>query len=510
MKLKRYIFLLLFSTSVFAQEPNLLDLSIEELMNVTITSFDGTPKELKKTPAAIHVISKEDIAKSSATNVPELLRGVPGLHVAQIDSHTWSISSRGFARRYSNKLLVLIDGRSIYSPLFAGVYWDQNDVPLIDIERIEIIRGPGGSLWGANAVNGVINIITKSSRDELGSQLVLGAGDYHQGYVNYRFSDLINKSLSYKLTLKGTITDNFKTSDGDESIDDWKQYRIDTRVDWSPSTKDEFSFFAGTHKTRQEDEILVAMPPPVSLTTEDDTLSTMGYYFMGNWEHKIDEKSKTFIRAYHDFYDEEDLGPSEKLRTSDIDIRYTLEASETHKFTLGAGYRIVEDEIDNVDFGSFLPESEEYHTFRLYGQDEIAILKDELNLILGIKYEKNDFTGSEWQPSAKLVWTPTQTHTFWSSVSRAVRTPSRGDEDISYRLFYAGPTEVRATGQRGLDSESLIAYELGYRFTPDNSDLSLDFALFYNDYDKFYAFESTTVPLGRKIVDTEEGYTMGG
>jgi iron complex outermembrane receptor protein len=206
------------------------------------------PKKWKNTPAAIHVISKEDIASSSARSIPELLRGVPGIHVAQLDSNTWAVSSRGFTRRYSNKLLVLIDGRSIYTPLFSGVHWELNDIPLANIDRIEIIRGPGGSLWGANAVNGIINVITKSAIDTQGNYLKLGAGSFHKGFGTYRYGGINDdNNFAYRVTFNGKRNGHFNTTTNGNNKDDWKQLRLSTRIDWQPNNKDLITFSSGSY-----------------------------------------------------------------------------------------------------------------------------------------------------------------------------------------------------------------------------------------------------------------------
>lgn len=491
-----------------AQESNLLDLSLEELMEVKITSFDGTPKKLKNVPAAVYVISSEDIKKSSARSVSELLLGVPGLQVSQIDAHTWAIGSRGFTRRYSNKLQVLVDGRSIYSPLFSGVHWEFNNIPLSDIDRIEIIRGPGGSLWGANAVNGVINIITKSADQTTGNLLELGVGDFYKSSFNYRFGETLDDQvLSYRLTISGNQTGHFKTSDGGNKKDDWHQLRFSGRVDWQPDNENKFVTSFGTYYGETEKEINVVMPGNVFTPLHDDSLDSYGFYGVGSWEREIDMKNKFFAQFYYDYYKREDIERQEENKSYSLDLRHAYQPDDFHKFTLGAGYKLYRDNYDNADFLGFIPDSRQTGVFSMYVQDEMALVPDELSLILGTKYEYNDHTGSEVQPSAKLMWTGLESHSFWLSVARAVRTPNRVDEDVESRLYYAGPTAVKLKGSRDVKSEELIAYEAGYRYTPADQDWSFDLSLFYHDYDHLNDFENTGTAL--IINNAANGYTYG-
>ena len=290
---------LFLSVSLSSQdlEENLDMLTFDDLMDIKVVSFDGTPKKWKKTPAAIHVISKEDIANSSARSITDLLRGVPGMQVAQINSHSWAISARGFNRRFSNKLLVLIDGRSVYSPLFSGVHWDMHNVPLANIERIEIIRGPGGSLWGANAVNGVINIITKPATETQGNYLSLGGGNYHNAFGTYRFGEIIpEQNLAYRLTLHSSQTGHFKNSDGTSSPDDISQFRLSSKVDWEPDAVNKFSFDAGTYNSSAENEINFRETNNALLQVRENDLDSYQHYFLTSWERYIDEKNPFMFR----------------------------------------------------------------------------------------------------------------------------------------------------------------------------------------------------------------------
>ena len=497
--------------SVFSQEnkTDLDALTFDDLMDIKVVSFDGTPKKWKETPAAIHVISKEDIANSSARSIPDLLRGVPGMHVAQIDAHTWAISARGFTRRYSNKLLVLVDGRSIYSPLFSGVHWELNDIPLSTIDRIEVIRGPGGTLWGANAVNGVINIITKSAIETPGSYLKLGTGNVENAFGTYRFGEILEEnSLAYRLTLNSNSKGHFKTADDSSSKDDLRNIRLSSRVDWEPTDKDKILFSGGSFFVDNERNINIVAPNTnaISQLREDD-LHSYGYHFLTRWDRELDSKSSFFAQVYWDSYYKENPDYSEGIDTYDLELRYTHELNETHKLSLGTGYRITRDDFNPNEIIEFSPNNTQRDTFRIYGQDEISIIKNELTLILGTKYERNDHTGTEWQPSAKLIWTPNEENTFWAAISRAVRTPSRTDDDIKNRIFFIGANEFNINGDRGLESERLIAYEMGYRYTPTNKPLSVDLTVFYNDYNHVNDTTNTGTSL---IIDNEsEGYTIG-
>ena len=488
---------------------NLDDLTFDDVMDIKVISFDGTPKKWKKTPAAIHVISQKDIENSSARNVPELLRGVPGIHVAQIDAHTWAISSRGFTRRYSNKLLVLVDGRSIYSPLFSGVHWELNDIELNDIARIEVIRGPGGTLWGANAVNGVINIITKSSVETTGNYLKLGAGNTHGTFGTYRFGEILEeKNLAYRLTLNANKHRHLKQSNGSDSADDWKNLRLSTRIDWEPNDQDKFLLSTGAFLVDQMREVNT-VPSGFNVVPErEDDLLSHGYHVLTRWDREIDAKSSFFAQLYFDSYYKENPGYAERVDTYDAELRYVRELNSMHKISIGTGYRMVRDHFESNETIEFSPAHTQRDTFRIYGQDEITLLENELTLILGTKYERNDHTGTEWQPSAKLIWTPNEEHTFWGAVTRAVKTPSRTEDDITNRIGFIGLNELNVVGDRSLESERLMAYELGYRFTPEDKPLSLDLTLFYHDYNHINSIEAQG--FDQLITDSEEGYTIGG
>ena len=499
----------LMSISIFSQDINLDDMDIEDVMEIKVTSFDGSPKKWRKTPAAIHVISAEQIEKSSARNIPDLLRDVPGLHVAQIDNHTWAVGSRGFTRRYTNKLLILVDGRSIYTPLFSGVNWELSRMPLSDIDRIEIIRGPGGSLWGANAVNGVINIITKSAADTAGNYLKLGTGNIERAFGTYRFGEIIpENNLAYRFTLDGALHRHFKQTDGSPSSDDWKNLNLSTRVDWEPTDKDKILFSGGTYIVDTERAINTIIPGNSTLVVVEDDILSHGYNFLSRWDRTLDRSSSIFAQVYFDSYFRENPGYSEEVDTYDIELRYIYELNEMHKLTFGTGYRIVRDHFSGNDNIEFNPSSTQRDTFRLYAQDEISLIKDELTLILGTKYERNDHTGTEWQPGVRLIWTPNENHTFWGSIARAVRTPSRTDDDITNRIFFSGANEHNVVGDRGLESERLMAYEMGYRYTPTGRNYTFDLALFYNDYN--HVNNIVTQSTQSVITDDEEGYTIGG
>ena len=503
--------LILLMLSLHGQDldKSLDDLTFDDLLDIKVVSFDGTPKKWKKTPAAAYVISKEEIASSSARSIADLLRGIPGIHVGQIDAQNWAISSRGFTRRFSNKLLVLIDGRSVYTPLFSGVHWDIQNIPLSTIERIEIIRGPGGSLWGANAVNGVINIITKSAVETQGSYLRLGGGNIEPYSGTYRFGELIeNSNLAYRLTLSANQLGNFKRSDGSNKPDDMNRLRLSGRVDWEPDAFNKFMFSAGTYKATAEEEINYFDESNTLILDRENDIDTYAHYFLTRWERTINDRSSFSAQVYYDEYKKEAFDRYTKVRTYDLELRYIHELNDIHKLTLGTGYRIVRDDINNSEITRFLPERTQRDTFSLFAQDEITILKNELSLILGTKYERNDHTGTEWQPSAKLIWTPNEEHTFWGSIARSVRTPSRADEDLVNRIrFVPGPTELVTTGDRGLESERQISYELGYRYTPEKDPYSIDLTVFYNDFNHHYTTEFTGS--GASITDDAEGFTTG-
>jgi iron complex outermembrane receptor protein len=435
------------------QVSDLRDLTIEQLANLEVTSVSRRPESLSEAPAAIDVITADDIHRSGAQSLPEVLRLARNLEVARIDAQYYAISARGFNTfQASNKLLVLIDGRSVYTPLYSGVFWDQQQVQLQDIERIEVVSGPGGTLWGANAVNGVINIITRSSADTEGLQADLFAGDVDSradlrfggqaGHINYR---VWGTALERGSTL---------TPAGDEVGDDWRLGQIGFRADWG-DVEDSFMLQGAAHERFGDD------------------LDNSGAHLLGRWTRLLRNGSTVEVQTYASRAAAAAGGVSDALETFDIEAQHSLRIRDVHSMVWGGGYRVSESEFINPTSPSGLVE--EQRTLRvasLFVQDEIA-LSETLSLTLGVKVEDHTFTDLEYMPNARLAWRPNDHSLVWAAVSRAVRTPSRIDRElVSPGVIDPGFFE----------SEYLIAYELGYRTQPTQW-VTFSANLYYHDYE---------------------------
>lgn len=498
----------LLATVSVAAEPeadrDLLSLDIEQLLEVEVTSVSKKRERSFEAPAAVYVITQEDLRRSGHRTIPEALRMVPGLQVAQIDANHWSITSRGFNGRFANKLLVMIDGRSVYTPLFSGVFWKVQDTLLEDIERIEVIRGPGGTVWGANAVNGVINIITKDSRDTQGALVTTGAGTHERAFGSVRWGGAVGDDVHYRVYAKYDNRDDFEDSNGDNAHDAWDVLRGGFRTDVDASDRDRISF-QGDAYTGDSDQtvfkpsLLAASPGFQNIVQDDD--DTNGGNLMARWTHTFSETSDFVLGAYWDRYSREDSFVREKRNTLDLDFQHRFSPWENNELIWGLGYRWTHDSIQDSPNIAFPDTKRTDHLFSAFVMDEMRFFEDELRFTFGSKFEHNNYSGYEVQPSARLAWVPNENHTVWGSVSRAVRTPSRAESDFSFiQKVVPGPPipglPIRATvfGSEDFESEKLLAFEAGYRVRAMEN-LSFDLAGFYNFYDDVRTAEVGTPSL---------------
>lgn len=469
-------------------------LTVEELMDIDVTSASKHPEKLSAAAAAIAVLTPEDIHRSGATSIPELLRLVPGLDVARVDSHTWAISSRGFNDIFANKLLVMIDGRTVYTPLFSGVYWDVQDTFLEDIDRIEVVRGPGAALWGANAVNGVINIITKSARETQGLFASAGGGWEERGFVSARYGVKLSDSAFLKVYGKYFDRDSSALPDGTQAHDAWNMYRGGFRLDWEPSIENSLTLQGDIYAGRQKQTYTTPMRLFPFVQTIDSTDKVAGGNVLGRWSHIFSPDSELTLQTYYDRTVRETAIFGEKRDTGEIDLQHRFPLGGRQQIIAGLGYRVTHDDFRNTLNVTLSPASRTLSLFSAFLQDEISIVPDRFRLTLGSKFEHNDFTGFEVQPSARVLWTPGNRQSVWASVSRAVRTPSRVESDV--RLNFPPPVPLRpgsitVFGNPEMASEKLVAYELGYRIQPADQ-LTLDLAAFYNDYDHLRTVEPSS------------------
>jgi iron complex outermembrane recepter protein len=508
-----------------SQKPSLdlNQLSLEQLGDVKVTTASKEPEQVWQTPAAIYVITQEDIRRSGATSIPEILRLAPGVEVARIDSDHWAIGVRGFGGEFSKSLLVLIDGRSVYSPLFAGVYWQVQDTLLEDIDRIEVIRGPGGTIWGANAVNGIINIITKNSKDTHGTLSPWGTGNIDQGIGGARFGAENGKGFNYRLYGKGFIRGHEFHPDG-VNFDDWRMGQVGFRTDWSNNSGDTFNVQGDMYKGLDGERVEVSFySPPSASIINYPPHSTSGGNMIGSWRHQFSEHSDIESRGYFDRTSRFSPQLDETRNTYDLDLLYHFAAGERQDALLGVGARWSHDDITNIfPTLTFMPPQETDSIYSWFIQDQIGIIPKSLSLILGSKFEHNNRSGFEVQPNGRLMWTPTSHQTLWAAVTRAVRTPSRLDQDLQLTDFLVAtpPIFLRVVGSRSFRSEHLVGSEVGYRALI-NRELYLDLSLFRNDYNDLYGYgpgseylETSPSPahliLQEPLANALKGDTSGG
>ena len=501
----------IFAANIRAQDAyvspsTLKKLSVEELVDIDVTSVSKYPEKFSEAAAAVGVLTSEDIERSGVTDIPDALRLVPGLDVAQVDSHTWAISSRGFNDIFANKLLVLIDGRTVYTPLFSGVFWEVQDTLLADIDRIEVVRGPGATLWGANAVNGVINIITKSARDTQGFLVSTGGGTELRDFANIRYGVKIDDDTFARVYVKYFDRDSSVLPNGTDAHDAWDMLQAGFRLDSEPSKENSFTF-QGDIYTGNQDEVYAV--PTTTFPFAGTILSTdrvSGGNVLGRWTHTFAPDSQLTLQAYYDRTERESPIFGEKRDTGDIDLQDRFTWGDRQKIIWGVGFRVTHADIKNSLNVSLFPSDRTLTLYSAFVQDEIAIVPELLRLTVGSKFEHNDFTGFEIQPSARALWTPGHAQTIWGSISRAVRTPSEAESDI--RLNPAPPVPIppgllTIHGNPNMDSETLIAYELGYRVQPINQ-LKLDLTGFYNDYDDLRTLEPLVPgPVSPTIVENK-------
>jgi len=472
--------------------PDLEELSLEDLLQIEVTSVSKRAQKISESPAAITVITNEEIRRSGMTTIPDLLRTVPGLHVASIDANKWAVTARGFNSEFASRLLVMIDGRSVYTPLFSGVFWDSQDAVFEDIDRIEVIRGPGGTVWGANAVNGVINIITKSAEDTQGLFVEGGGGTQEHGFGSGRWGGAIGEDFHYRGYVKGFTRDNYDDPFGREANDAWDQVRAGGRTDWDITEATSFTL-QGDYYDGASDAALFDNPFlfPVGRPITTDV---SGWNVLARWNHEFGEANDGSLQFYYDRTKRYEYNQDEKRQRIDIDWQHYFEPVPWAGVTWGAGYRWDDDEFDahtmTVDLNDCCRST---HIASAFVQGDFEVIEDLVHFTLGSKFEYNSQTDFEWQPSGRILYTPHEDHTVWAAVSRAVRTPSRAEEDL--RVFLVqGPTEALfIAGQRGIDSEIVYAYEAGYR-AQLIEDLSFDIAGYFNDYDKMSTGEQTTLP----------------
>lgn len=483
--------------------PDYFELTLEQLLEVQVHSASKKVEPVANAAAAVYVVTHEDIIRSGVTSIPDALRMVPGVQVARTDSNSWAISIRGFNNGLANKLLVLIDGRTIYNPLFGGVLWEAHNLMLEDIERIEVVRGPGGTLWGANAVNGVINIISKHTRDTQGNLTSAAYGNEEKGTLSTRQSGSFGDGGAYRVYAKVFKQDESlkpPTSNSDQqqdTYDEWDGFRTGFRADWA----DQFTLQGDAYRT-DTDQLrpefsLIAPYAPI----RQQLIRYEGINLLGRWTDKQQDGSQLSIQTYVDWAKrDEPFNFIDDRVTYDLDAQYNLAPLAAHNIILGAGYRYLTDDQQGDKNTTFSPQQRHNSLYSAFAQDKITLAPDAWFLTLGAKFEHNDFSGFEFQPNARLQWHPDHNQTLWASVSRAVRTPTPLEEDVTTTLVTIENVRGAFVPNDNFKSEKLTAYELGYRRQLSPA-FSVDISTFYNDY----AYLSTTIADAENVTLVNNG-----
>jgi iron complex outermembrane receptor protein len=468
-------------------------LSLEELGDVVVTSVSKEPEPVWRTAAAIYVLTHDDIVRSGATSIPDALRLVPGVEVARIDtSRNWVVGIRGFGDQFSKSVLVLIDGRTAYTPLWAGVHWPIQDTLLEDVDRIEVIRGAGGTIWGANAENGVINVITKSSRDTHGVYGSVTSGNVDQAIGGVRFGGATANGLNYRVYGQGIRRAPQFHTDG-RNFDTWDMGQGGFRLDWE-GTRDQLSVQGDAYKAQLGESVRVSTFTPAASFLVDDPIDVSGGNLILRWRRALRRGSDVTVQSSvdHTYRLGTDFG--ERRTTVDVDAIHHWRAAARNDIIWGLGARTSPGHlIQTYAFSNFEPHDQTLNLLSAFAQDSVTLVPRRLLVTGGVKVERNSYTGIETQPSGRVMWTPTNRQTVWGGVTRAVRTPSRLDEDITVLGFARADPLIYGviSGNRSLDAERVIAAEAGYR-TLLKPSLYVDVTAFRNDYDNLVDLGSPT------------------
>ncbi len=488
-------------------------MDLEALQEVEVYNPAGGLAARKKqnllaTPAALFVISQTDIRRGGFTSIPEALRMVPGMQVARIDGNKWAISARGFNSRFAGKLLVMIDGRTVYSLLRSEVYWDVQDTLLEDVERIEVLRGPGAALWGANAVNGIINIVTKAAAQTQGVLASVQAGSAEErAVVGLRYGGKLGKQGHYRVYGKSYDFDFMATPTGDNQDSRWRNQRAGFRTDWQLGEYDSLTVQGDGYDgwTNQETKSM-------SKGLAVEKIAIAGHNLLARW-YRETQRGGMSVQAYYDWNERHEPDFEDSRGTLDVDFQHRLALNPRAEFIWGLGYRRTWDEINGSATQYYTPAERTDDLYSTFAHLDYALIPEHLRLVVGSKLSWDSYAGVEIQPNARLLWQLTPTHQLWAALSRAVRTPSRTDEDFNLLVPMGKNMNLRLQGDDDFKSEEIIAYELGWRFTPGNGFL-LDAALFFNQYDQLGPFGASSgfVPpntVVQTITNGYEGHTFG-
>jgi iron complex outermembrane receptor protein len=466
--------------------PDLTELSIEKLRTLKVSSAAKKPQKIMETTAAVCVLTARDIQRTGATTLPEVLRTVPGIQVARIDANKWAVTARGFNGLFAAQLLVLIDGRTVYSPLFSGVFWDAQDIPLEDIERIEVVRGPGGAYWGANAVNGVINIVTKDAAQTEGALVSVASGLTEPLVADVRSGTRIGPHTSFRVEGRATSRASREREDGTPASDAWSATRGGFRIDHEPSERDHLTLLGGAYNGNEGVSGLVIpiLEAPYA-RVQDSEGRISGGYALARWSRKRSETDSSTLQVFFDRTIRIDPLYSDRRSTFDLDFQHRMAATRRMDLLWGLGVRTTSDSLTGSEVYTLAPPAQTTTLLNAFAADELTVVPDHVHVTLGAKLEHDPSTGFQLQPSLRGLWLPSQSVGVWAAVSRAVRTPSRGEESATFnaRVVPAPdslPILVQVTGG-GLKAANVVAYESGVRFRA-REQFSLDVAAHYNNY----------------------------
>jgi iron complex outermembrane recepter protein len=493
-----------------ATEGSLMEEPLESLLQMEITSVSKRPQRISQTAAAIFVITAEDIRRSGHANVPELLRVVPGANVGQATPKSWNIGVRGDESSFSRMLLVLLDGRAVYNSSFNGTFWELLDLPLEDIDRIEVIRGPGAAVWGANALHGVINIIRKRPEDTR-SFLSVSHGNEDRLVTSLGYSGELPK-LRYRLSSHLVNRDAFRARD--DSVDQHDDYRHGTaggRTDVQLSENDTLTlqgdYYSGDRSVQARRD-LDPTGLPAGILRSFETYSVLGGNAMARYEHRHSENATTELQLYMDYAFRDILVVTDSRTHYDFELRNRFKLGERQLVNWGAGTRHVQERVGNTLNFTAAPKQQDEAIYSFHVQDELAAIPNVLTFTLGTKVEWNTFTGWEVQPTARALWQPAEYHQLWAAVSRGVRTPARFDiGEYTVTAAYVLGTPVEISGNEDFDSEVLIATDLGYRWQAAPN-LHLDLTGYTHRTQNFGIFRQ--VGLSQVLVDSAERSAIGG
>jgi iron complex outermembrane recepter protein len=494
-----------------ASDGDLTSLSLEELMNEPVTSVSKKETRIGDSPTAITVVTQDDLRRMGITTLPEALRLAPGMDVARVGPNQWAVSARGFNGEFATKLLVLIDGRTVYSPSSGGVFWNSQDVLIDDIDRIEIIRGPGASLWGANAVNGVINVIMKSARDTVDGRASALSGSEENVVAKARYGGQVGEDFYWRTYLKYFDRESFEDSSRDLEAGHWNTLHGGFRTDWAASPSDALTIQGDVYQGRAGKVVNHVSLTPVAVSPYSARFSDNGANVLGRWNHDFSTESAVTVQMYFDHVDQGDGYGTEHRNTSDIEVQHRFRIGSRNELLWGAGLRYVSSDEDEGLPIYWLPNSFDVNFFNFFLQDQLTLIPQQLVATVGSKFERNDLSGWFIDPNLRIAWTPTSRQTVWAAVARASRTPAEFELGayLGLAAYQSGPdalpTAVAIVPNRDLRPEQLMSYELGYRFEPVPR-LSVDLATYFNRFSHLIAEQQ----LDPQIVAAQPPYLLIG